>query len=427
MLRRGCLAWVRVAFAAALMLRTTVAAAAPTERAAVSGKIPQRAYVWQRAWTPALCRGLRAHAHEFAAIDILVAELAFDATGAKTSTPTINWPVVREIGVPMAITVRIGPCRSSWASDAAETLTVIATCRAAIADAKSHGVDPIELQIDFDAATARLMDYAQLVRELRRQVVPPTLVITALPAWLDRPEFATLARLADAYVLQVHSLEKPASAAAAATLCDSDKSWAWIEKASRLGRPFRVALPAYGYRVGFTSTGEFIGLQAEGSAPTWPLGTVVRTLWADPVSMAALGHRLATETPRSCEAIVWFRFPSDEDELSWRWPTLAAVMTGSEPTPKLRLKAVPSADGTMELRLQNDGTADAPAGAFRLSWPGAKLIAADGVNGWRIERAHAGAVVRPADLGVPAIRAGESFTIGWLRLDAPLPVASDPL
>jgi hypothetical protein len=426
---RSCLAWLRVAIAAALISRLGLTAVAqPASDATAGGKFPQRVYVWQRTWTPSLCRSLKAHAGDFAAIDILAAEIGFLADGPKTFVPTIDWAALRELHVPVALTVRVGPSDSVWTAEASETQWVIAVCRQSIADARSHGIEPSELQIDYDAATSRLADYVSLAGEVRRAVAPRRLVITALPTWLRSREFRTLARSVDAYVLQEHSLEKPASASVPCTLCDPIQARRWIEEASAIGRPFRVALPAYGYRVGFAASGQFVGLQAEGPARPWPSGAVVRTLWPDAAQMAALCREITSVRPAYCEAIVWFRFPSEVDELSWRWVELAAVKDGIEPRPHLVLDPATGAEGTIELRLRNDGTADAEPEGFQLNWHGARLIAADGIHGWRIERRATDRVVIHATTPAESsLRPGDSFAVGWLRLDAAVPITSAPI
>ena len=57
---------------------------------------------------------------------------------------------------------------------------------------------------------------------LRKQSAPTPVVLTALPSWLDRPAAAALLEAADGYVLQVHSLVRPASPEAMAPLCDPE-------------------------------------------------------------------------------------------------------------------------------------------------------------------------------------------------------------
>ena len=68
-----------------------------------------------------------------------------------------------------------------------------------------------ELQIDFDAAESKLAGYREWLVALRSRVGTTRLVFTALPAWLRHEEFRALAQAADGFVLQVHSLERPAA------------------------------------------------------------------------------------------------------------------------------------------------------------------------------------------------------------------------
>ena len=81
------------------------------------------------------------------------------------------------------------------------------------------------------------------------------------------PDFPALARAVDGYVLQAHSFERPATSAfGKLTLCDPELARSWVEQAGRLGVPFLLSLPTYGYLVGFDSTGRLLGMVAEGAA-----------------------------------------------------------------------------------------------------------------------------------------------------------------
>ena len=140
--------------------------------------------------------------------------------------------------------------------------------------AADNGIEPKELQIDFDCAESKLNSFRELVKVLHKeteqlqievsseieQTVP--IVITALPCWLQDRAFKALVQEADGFVLQVHSLERPKSPEAPMELCDIASSVKWIERAARFEVPFRVALPTYGYIVGFDKEGHFLGITA---------------------------------------------------------------------------------------------------------------------------------------------------------------------
>ena len=58
-------------------------------------------------------------------------------------------------------------------------------------------VSDVIVEVDFDAAESRLDAYRQWVEAIGRRVAPAEVGITALPSWLDAPQFAELARATD--------------------------------------------------------------------------------------------------------------------------------------------------------------------------------------------------------------------------------------
>ena len=407
----------------------SVAGAAAASTPEATPKLPQHAYVWQRSWTPTIRQGVAENGPAFGGLDILVAEVTPRATPAGTVVVQPDWAALRATGRPIGVVVRVGPLNGSTANDGAATRAITRACIDALARARAAGIEPAELQIDFDAATNRLADYRAWLQVLRREVHPPRLVITALPDWLRSAEFPALAREAGAYVLQVHSLEKPTGVEEPVSLCDPDRAEAWISAASTLGIPFRVALPAYGYRVAFGRDGRFLGLQAEGPVRAWPAGSTVRTALADPAPLARLVRRLLAAPPPACEGLVWFRLPGANDELAWRWPTLAAVMKGEEPQGRLELSPAPTGDGTSDLVLLNPGNAQTNLSGFRLRWQDATLVAADAIGGWRLERTGPGelTVQPPSEARDDLLFPGDRRKVGWLRLSHDVAVTATPL
>jgi len=65
-------------------------------------------------------------------------------------------------------------------------------------------------------------------------------------------------------VLQVHSLERPKDINTRFELCDSKAARRAVDLAGKVGVPFRVALPTYGYLIAFDSEGKYLGLSGRG-------------------------------------------------------------------------------------------------------------------------------------------------------------------
>src|SRR5439155_25472501 len=140
--------------------------------------------------------------------------------------------------------------------------------------------------------------------------------------------------------------------------CDPHLARRSVERAGRLGIPFRVALPTYGYAFAFDPTGNFIGLSAEGPSRNWPEGSLLREAPAQPDAMARLVNEWTVDRPDALRGIIWYRLPVTGDRRNWSWPTLAAVMAGRVPVAKLSADLRKPQPGLAEIDLINEGDGD---------------------------------------------------------------------
>ncbi|MFT3866931.1 MAG: DUF3142 domain-containing protein [Nibricoccus sp.] len=384
------------------------------------------AYIWQRVWTSALCRSLAEHAEEFSALDVFAAEISFQG---KPIIFTVDpqWETLSRFKGDIGLVVRIGSCKSEFRNDSFESGLILSACKRAIDAAAKQGIRVAELQIDFDASTTQLQSYARLLLFIRERIGSVKLVITTLPTWMQSHEFPGLLQCVDGYVLQVHSLEKPKNISDPISLCSAGGACRQIRKASTFGRPFRVALPTYGYRMLFDSFGsKFIGLEAEGPATEWSPGMRRREIWAETSEVAYVVRFLSKERVEYCGGISWFRFPTGKDELCWRWATLAEVMKGRTPGVKLKMETPRNHDGACDLVLKNEGTDRWIAReAIALQWNSASLVASDTIKGWRLEhRGENGVYLHPPLEEIRlSLQPGDTLKIGWLRLSRDVEVS----
>ncbi len=356
----------------------------------------------------------------------LAAELNWDAAArpALVRVP-LDFSALGASGRVGGLVLRIGPWPGPFARDDETARLVARTAAETLAAARRAGWNPPELQVDFDSAERTLDGYREWLRALRAAAGADTrLVFTALPAWLrHREAFAALAAEADGYVLQVHSLAKPSGGPDTLySLANYDDALRWARQAAEAapGRPFRVALPTYGYRLAFDAGGKFFALSAEGPAPRWPAGTITRTVRSDPSEMLRIERALAAEPPPGCAGVVWFRLPVEGDRLNWEMPTFLRVLAGEAPRARLEVAARWSAPGLAEILVENLGeTSEPPPARGRVAWPrGARLLAADGIGGHEPERRRAEtALVLKSDDDAREVLLGPGKTraIGWLR------------
>ncbi|MBI2876616.1 MAG: DUF3142 domain-containing protein [Candidatus Tectomicrobia bacterium] len=315
--------------------------------------------------------------------------------------------------------LRIGPYPGPFAAQDGLTTLMVDLAASLVAEAGKHHLALAELQIDFDCADSKLSGYRLWVEAIRRKVAPVPVTLTALPSWLSRREFEGLAAASDGFVLQVHSLAWPTGTDAPFSLCDPAAARRAVERAARLGMPFRVALPTYGYVMAFDREGRPVGISAEGLSVAWPREVRRLDVHADPAAMAALVRAWTADRPASLQGIVWYRLPTSEDRLNWQWPTLATVMAGRAPRGALQAEARRPQPGLVEIDLVNAGNADRPLQVVvSLRWREARLVAGDALQGFEwIDAGPTEVRLHPTtNLALVRLGPGQRRMIGWLRL-----------
>ncbi|MDO8628963.1 MAG: DUF3142 domain-containing protein, partial [Phycisphaerales bacterium] len=336
----------------------------------------------------------------------------------RVTRVALDYPALQRTGRAIGLALRIGPFSGPFQADDERIRGLAELARSLVAEAETNRLQIAELQLDFDCAESKLDGYRLWVEAIRQRVAPVPVTITALPAWLKRPAFQRLVAAADGYVLQVHSLARPRSAEAPFTLCDPEAARRAVERAARLGRPFRVALPTYGYDVAFDSSGRFLGLSAEGPGKDWPAGTQRREIRTDPKAMAELVADWKDDRPQALAGVIWYRLPVADDTLNWRWPTLGAVMEGQVPRSDVRTETRQTQPGLVEIDLINAGRADGVVpGCVALHWRDARLVAADGLQGFDLAESGPDAAHFTSRTGNTRLEAGQRRTIGWVRMN----------
>ncbi|MDB6064305.1 MAG: hypothetical protein JWR26_513 [Pedosphaera sp.] len=384
--------------------------------------LTQEVYVWQRAWNGPVREAVAQHGARFAGLIPLSAEVVFQREQPQVIRVPLDYATLKAAHCPVGLALRIGPYRDAFASEGAVTTLLTDLAFSMVERAKTNGMEPTELQIDFDCAESKLDGYRIWVEAIRRKVAPVPVVITALPAWLNQKSFARLIQSADGYVLQVHSLEKPKNlkSMTSFSLCDPGAAKRAVERAGRLGKPFRVALPTYGYLLAFAPEGAFVGLSAEGPAKDWPQGAQLREVRSSPVEMAGLVDDWSTNHPAAMTGIIWYRMPISLDSLNWSWPTFFAVLDGRSPRENVRVEVRRPESGLVEISLINEGEADLSSRpVVEIRWQKGRLVAADGLRDFEVVDAGPNTLQLRAKSTITHSRLtpGERQAMGWLRFN----------
>jgi len=386
--------------------------AAPATEGPLAGEV----YIWQRHWDEHLDAAIDQAAAEVAGFTILAAEVAWHGDKPQTIKPAADYEKLRSTGRRVGLALRIGPLEGRDSKTVSPFLVDLG--RDIVAAARQAGVEPVELQIDFDCAESKLDDYKTWVDALKREIPTVPIVITALPSWLNDNAFAPLAKASDGYILQVHSLERPTHPDEPIVLCDPRKAVQWVEQAGRISVPFRVALPTYGYLVFFDNGGKFVGLAAEGPAKILPQVAAIRQTQADPYAMAGLVRTWRQNRPAAMKGIIWYRLPVETDRLNWSWTTLSTVMKGRDPERRLITEIEYPRPQLADVVLVNAGQIDEPANVtVCMNCDLAGYVAGDGLAGFILLQTESGLELQYAcSTDPPAmIRPGDRWKIGWVR------------
>jgi hypothetical protein len=382
------------------------------------GALTNEVYVWQRVWTEPVREAAMAHATNFSSLVVLAAEVTWRDKKPDVTQVAVDYPALAQTRTPVGLALRIGPYPGPFTTNDPTITFLTSLAGSLVAEARANQVEPTELQIDFDCAASKLDGYRVWVEAIQRKVSPVRVTITALPSWLKAAAFSGLAHAASNYVLQVHSLARPADFNAPFALCDPRAAQQAVAQAAQIGVPFRVALPTYGYVLAFDRHGKFFDLSAEGPRKNWPDDAQLREVRADPVEMSALVQTWTTNRPALLRGVIWYRLPVAVDNLNWRWPTLAAMLAARAPRESLRTSVRRVEPGLVEISLVNNGDLDIPSRlALEVRWSDARLVAGDGLRDFELAAPSAFAARFTTKPEFSRLSAGEERVVGWLRFD----------
>ncbi|MDZ4858155.1 MAG: DUF3142 domain-containing protein [Candidatus Hydrogenedentes bacterium] len=409
--------WYAAAVAIAAGVFAALWALAPP--AVVPKPLEHAYYVWQKQWNGDVRESVSradADAHAFM---VLAGEINAAANGALRLDPAYpGWNALAAYRTPLTLVVRanaaLGDALEFDAQSGAAAF-VCDTFARVLEEAEAKGVSIAGLQLDYDCPSSKLESYAALVDAWRARFGAYELSITALPTWLKWAAFSELAGKLSYYVLQVHSLDAPASIDDDVILCDTTLIPGYLRRAAALNVPFYIALPTYGYRFVFDGDGKFTAIFAEGPQPELQPGYTIRTVMTDAASVAEVVRALQRMHPPTLRGIAWFRLPVATDTLNWTWPALVAVREGRTPVTAINAELRAPSPGLFEVWVVNTGETS-PTGAVRVPvrYSANDILAFDVHGGFSPEPESGGHV-----LAGPAPRPETSALAAWYRTRTP--------
>ena len=323
-----------------------------------SSEISNSVYIWQRNWSPEVGVSIDTLGKEVNDFIVLAGSVDYLNGKLSVSKVNINWTELSKVKNEVVVAFRINTRVKKLLADGKSQVVVQATSMLAKECsrlAKEVGVSIAGVQFDYDCPTLKLKDYAVFVKDVRPYLGEYKISITALPTWLGNNSFKDLARATDYYVLQLHSFEVPKTINSKRQIFLKDKALSYVKKANRLKHPFSIALPTYGYEVGFDNKGKFLGLRAESEPIFWKNQAQVVREYSSSQEVLDFIRKLKKHSFNNLKEVCWFRMPIKGDEFNWSIKTLLVLLEDRMPLKIIKMRLDCSESGLCEVFAENQG------------------------------------------------------------------------
>ncbi|HEX4945186.1 MAG TPA: DUF3142 domain-containing protein [Blastocatellia bacterium] len=143
------------------------------------------------------------------------------------------------------------------------------TFRADLVRASNDHARVVGLQLDFDAPTRLLPQYANTLRHLR-ELLPPNikLSITGLPTWANSHDIKPVLTTVDFWIPQCYGTTIPTHVKQRIPISSPSEVARTITKMRRLDKPFYAGLSAYSYAILYAKDGGLLELRGD-LDPAW--------------------------------------------------------------------------------------------------------------------------------------------------------------
>lgn len=356
--------------------------------------LQHEAYVWERIWTSAVTQAMTQSEGFVAGWHVLLAETTVHGQWQQLT------PAIPGFGDSRHTLVAVFRINGQRPLD--DISALVDQMQKSLQTQPSIHWSGVE--IDYDCPSRSLSQYLELVQRIRQALPSMRLSITALPTWISSPALKPLLESVDASVLQLHSVLDPRRG-----LFDSQKALQWIGRYSTLtNHNFSIALPDYGSRVGWDSSGHLVSIVSEQSTPDSVPDQ--NELMAKTGDIAAFLKSLRDAHPARLSGVVWFRLPTVRDKRIWSLSTLEAVIRGKAIEDRRMLRVDRDNEGAYRITVVNTGDLDA---ILPSTINTGACVAADGMSGYSAVHAAGNLVFVRQDTSL--VRAGSAVMVGWTR------------
>ena len=374
----------------------------------------QAVYVWQRSWDRHVKDAIASIKGTAGYFTVLCGDMKFEGEKPVITPVNIKWEYLFQTESSATLAFRINTKASKFFGTTAvnELADSIGTAISkTINSAPANKV--VGIQIDYDCPTSKLSDYVKLIKLIKKRFNDLEISITALPTWLDSADFPALAASCDYYVLQVHSFKVPDTLDEALRPFSGDAVSSWVKKASRIGYPFYLSLPTYGYEVSFNENGKFLGLRAETPPISYKPGTKHALVMTDPKRILSFLNEIESKKPEHLLGVIWFRLPLKTDEFNWSMETLKMIIARQSPGASIKSEMVSPDPGLYEVYVINDGQTNIFKDVnFTVIWNKDAKVMNDVISGYREEGLQEGSGIKI--IGMPP-KTGNKQLVAWFR------------
>ena len=260
------------------------------------------------------------------------------------------------------------------------------------------------LQLDFDAPTRLLPQYAQTLQRLRTLLPPDTkLSITGLPTWANARDLKAVLAAVDFWIPQCYGTNIPTHINQRIPISSPSDVARTISQIRQLGKPFYAGLSAYGYALLYAKDGRLLELRGD-LDPAWAAhntnlelverrtftsatqasemryvyraksdvvldglilqaGEALVFDWPSAASLRASARAVRENAGEQLLGICVFRLPMANDETTLSVGEIAAALTDTDSQVKTTLTAKSRTAQRLQLHIENNGTTRAMLGA----------------------------------------------------------------
>ncbi len=315
-------------------------------------------YLWKQIYNTQTKEALQCCTQNFDAVNFLSAKITFKNNKHTPILQTlpINTEYLKSLKINKIASIRIESLNASekiYAKVSQELSKKITEHALYI----SKQTNAKEIQIDFDCPISKLANYAQWLKEIRKELPEEIkLSITAVISQMRAKNFKETLPYCDYFVLQIHNIANHSNKL---KIFDFKQSVKAVLEADKFSKDFLVALPTYTHFVKLNNAKvEKIYSENFNANQVKELSNFV-AVRSKPIDVANLRDTIVNLKLKNYKGEIFYRLPSGDEISNWSIATLVNVVKNRASKLKKDFKVfMQQTPYTTEIFLQNTGNID---------------------------------------------------------------------